>query len=152
MKIFIGADHRGYALKNKVARDLVAQGHEVVDVGTHRKGINCDYPRISFEVAQRVARVNNAKGVLICMSGIGHSIAANKIAGAYAALCYNKRAAILSRQHNNANILVVGAKFVKQKQMMAIIKAFLSTPFEGGRHARRVGQIKRMEKKVFKKK
>jgi len=150
MKIFIGADHRGVALKSKVTKRLTALGHDVVDVGTHKKDVSCDYPRISFDVARRVARDKEARGILICLSGIGHSIAANKIRGAYAALCYNKQAALLSRQHNNANILVVGAKFVKSHQMVPLIKAWLKTPFEGGRHARRVNQIKRREKKVFK--
>jgi RpiB/LacA/LacB family sugar-phosphate isomerase len=151
MKIFIGADHRGYALKNKVGQALTLLGFEVIDVGTHDQDSACDYPAISYAVASRVARARDARGLLICLSGIGHSIAANKVPGAYAALCYNKQAAILSRQHNNANILVLGSKFVKAKDIKPIILAWLKTPFEGGRHARRVGQIKRLEKAVFKK-
>ena len=151
MRIFIGADHRGYALKNKVALNLKGLGLKVVDVGTHKEGISCDYPKISFDVARRVAHTKEARGILICLSGIGHSIAANKIPGAYAALCYNKQAAILSRRHNNSNILVIGAGFVKENQIMAIIRAWLKTSFEGGRHTRRLRQIKQMEKMVFKK-
>ncbi len=149
MKIFIGADHRGYRLKNKIAIHLGREGHEVVDLGTHDPEKSCDYPKFSFGVAQHVAETPGSRGILICMTGIGHSIAANKVAGAYAALCYNKRAAVLSRQHNNANILVVGAKFVPAKEIMGLIRVWLKTEFAGGRHVRRVGQIKRTERRTM---
>ena len=86
------------------------------------------------------------------MTGIGHSIAANKVPGVYAALCYNKEAAALSRQHNNSNVLVLGAKFVSEKEMFEIIKIWLAEPFEGGRHLRRVNQIKAIELEFLKKK
>jgi len=148
MKIFVGADHRGYALKKRVVAHLQKTGHLVTDVGTHRPGVSCDYPQFAYRVAQQVTRTPGARGILICMSGIGHSIAANKVPGAYAALCYNKRAAVLSREHNNANILVVGARFIKQKDILEMIPVWLKTPFAGGRHARRVGQIKRIEARV----
>jgi len=152
MKIFIGADHRGYALKKKISSSLTKVGHQVVDVGTHQDKVSCDYPRFSYKVAQAAAGSKNARGILICMTGIGHAIAANKVPGAYAALCYNKQAAVLSREHNNANILVIGAKFVSFAAMKDMIRLWLVTPFAGGRHARRVAQIKRIERRALSKK
>jgi len=150
MKIFIGADHRGYQLKKSIAAQLTKQGHAIVDVGTQTSGTSCDYPQFSYAVARNVSQTPHSRGILICMTGIGHSIAANKVRGAYAALCYNKRAAVLSREHNNSNILVLGAKFVRRQDMMGIITAWLKTPADGGRHARRVSQIKRIECKTMK--
>ncbi len=150
MKVFVGADHRGFELKKKVAGVLKNQGHETIDVGTHDGGIDCDYPPIAYEVATQVVKNPGSLGILLCMSGIGHCIAANKVPGAYAALCYTKEAAVLSRQHNNANILVVGSKFVDEPTMLEMIKVWLSTPFEGGRHLRRVEQIKKIEKEFLK--
>ena len=147
-KIFIGADHRGFELKNKIKSILSKQNFEIIDVGTFQSDPPCDYPKISYEVACRVAKTKNARGILVCMTGIGHAIAANKVPGAYAALCYNKEAALLSREHNNANILVLGAKFVSTKQMLSIIDVWLKAEFTGGRHLRRVNQIKQIEKKV----
>ena len=150
MKIYIGADHRGFLLKAKTIKQLKVLGHDVVDVGTYSAKPPCDYPQISLKVATQVARDPAARGILVCMTGIGHSIAANKVPGAYAALCYNKKAAILSRQHNNANILVVGAKFVSPKDIPGIVSAWLKAEFEGGRHERRVNQIREIEKKFCK--
>ena len=151
MKIFIGADHRGYRLKNKIVMYLTDKGHEVIDVGTHKKGISCDYPKFSREVGLKVSKSKNSKGILVCMTGIGHSIAANKVPGVRAALCYTKKSAYFSRSHNNANLLVLGAKFVSQRELFSIISIWLKTSFEGGRHARRVLQIKRIEKEFCKK-
>ncbi|MCR4336859.1 MAG: ribose 5-phosphate isomerase B [Candidatus Omnitrophica bacterium] len=150
MKIFVGADHRGFALKKDVIDFFRAQGHTLVDMGTHEEGISCDYPKIALEVAEQVVQTINSRGILICMTGIGHTIAANKVPGAYAALCYNKEAAVLSRQHNNSNILVLGSKFVGQDSITEIIDVWLKTEFEAGRHLRRVEQIKSIEKKFLK--
>ncbi len=152
MKIFIGADHRGFAIKQKVVRLLNGLNHEVIDVGTKSADVPCDYPKVGYQVAAHVAKNRNSRGILVCMSGIGLSIAANKVRGVYAALCYNKEAAVLSRQHNNANVLVLGAKFVPEKDMSDIIKIWLTENFEGGRHLRRVNQIKAIEREYFKKK
>lgn len=146
LKIFIGADHRGYQFKNKIVQNLRRRKYAVVDMGTDADEVPCDYPKISYKVAGQVAKTKDSRGILVCMSGIGHSIAANKVPGAYAALCYNKNAAVLSREHNNSNILVLGARFVPASQMNAIITAWLKTPFAGGRHLRRVKQIKTIEK------
>src|SRR3989344_8564814 len=137
MKIYIGADHRGYKLKNKVVSLLRKEKYDVIDVGAYTDEVPCDYPDLSYRVGTAVAQKKDSRGILICMTGIGHSIAANKIKGVYAALCYNEKAAELSRQHNNANVLVLGAKFVPEKNFTRIIKKWLTTSFEGGRHLRR---------------
>jgi len=147
MKVFIGADHRGYELKEQIKELLGRLGHEAVDQGTDQPGEPCDYPKVSFSVAKEVAATEAGRGILVCMTGIGHSIAANKVKGVYAALCYNKDAARLAREHNNSNILVLGAKFVTPGEMEEIITTWLSTEFEGGRHERRVGQIRDFEEK-----
>ncbi|MCK5580999.1 MAG: ribose 5-phosphate isomerase B [Candidatus Omnitrophica bacterium] len=150
MKIFIGGDHRGFKLKKEITVLLKESGHTVEDVGVHEEGVICDYPSLSYAVATGVAKSKNARGILICMTGNGHVIAANKVKGAYAALCYNKQAALLSREHNNANILVLGARFTPKKDIQGIIKAWLNAKFEGGRHLRRIRQIKEIEKKTMK--
>lgn len=151
MDIFIGADHRGFELKKKILAHLQALGKNPIDVGTFDDTATCDYPILSKKVALDVVNhAPDAKGILLCMTGIGHSIAANKIPGAYAALVYNKEAAILSRQHNNANILVLGSKFVPEEMMFEIIDVWLTTSFEGGRHLRRTDQIKAIEKEFLK--
>jgi len=150
MKIFIGADHRGFELKEVVNNALKALGHEVVDLGTHTAGVACDYPEISYKVGLEVVRNPGSRGILLCMTGIGHSIAANKIPGIYAALVYNKEAAVLSREHNDSNVLVLGSKFVDTADMLEIINIWLSTEFEGGRHLRRKEQIQNIEKEFSK--
>lgn len=148
--IFIGADHRGFALKGKIIEILKGRGYEMVDVGTYAPQPDCDYPKLSLEVATNVARHKNSRGILVCMTGIGHSIAANKVPGAYAALCCNREMAALSRQHNNSNVLVLGSKFLSEKELFEIIDIWLTAEFEGGRHLRRVKQIKAIEKRFLK--
>jgi RpiB/LacA/LacB family sugar-phosphate isomerase len=150
MKIFIGADHRGFKLKDSIKKFLSGQGYEVQDQGSFQEGVPCDYPVFSCLVASAVAANPGSRGILVCMSGIGHTIAANKVPGAYAALCYNKEAAVLSRQHNDANIIVLGAKFVPEETIPDILQVWLTTPFEGGRHLNRVNAIKDIEKKFLK--
>jgi RpiB/LacA/LacB family sugar-phosphate isomerase len=150
MKIFIGADHRGFQLKKKINTILKSFGHEVVDQGTHDESVACDYPKIALEVASEVVKNPGSRGILLCMTGIGHSIAANKVPGIYAALVYNTEAAALSRQHNDSNVLVLGSKFVDEPQMIEIIKIWLSTAFEGGRHLRRKEQIQSIEREFSK--
>ena len=149
MKIYIGADHRGFRLKKEVLHLLEEKGYLVEDAGSYKEGVSCDYPQFSYKVAKAVAAHKDSRGILVCMTGIGHTIAANKVPGVYAALCYNRRAAKLSREHNNANVLVLGAKFVRRQDMKDIILTWLQTPFEGGRHQRRVNQIKRIERKAL---
>lgn len=149
-KVFIGADHRGVKLKQKMGEYLKALGHDVVDLGAFDEEKVCDYPDLSYKVAKEVAATRHSRGILVCMTGIGHAMAANKIPGVYAALCYNVQAAELSRQHNDANVLVLGSKFVSQRKMFDIIKTWLTAEFEGGRHARRVRKIKKIEKEFMK--
>ena len=151
MKIYIGADHRGFLLKSKIIALLKKLGHTPVDVGSFKEGEICDYPKLSYAVARAVGKSRTSRGILVCMTGIGHSIAANKVKGAYAALCYNPEAAALSRQHNNSNILVLGARFVSEAEIFEIVKTWLTAKFEGGRHLRRTRQIKQIEKEQFKK-
>ena len=146
MKIFVGSDHRGFQLKKSVDDLLKTLGHEVVDLGTYTQKKDCDYPRVSLKVAEEVLRNPGSRGILLCMTGIGHSIAANKVPGIYATLVYNKQAAMLSRQHNDSNILVLGSKFMVKSNMSQIIKIWLSTEFEGGRHLRRKKQIQNIER------
>ncbi len=147
MKIFVGADHRGFLLKNKIIRFLEKKGFKPGDLGIKRKGVICDYPLISLKVAEAVAANKGSRGILACMTGIGHSIAANKIPSIRAALCYNRESALLSRKHNDANVLIISSRFVEQKQINGIITVWLKARFEGGRHLRRVNQIKKIEKK-----
>jgi RpiB/LacA/LacB family sugar-phosphate isomerase len=150
MKIFIGADHRGFQLKKKIDDVLKGLGHEVADMGTQTEDIACDYPQIAYKVATEVVRNPGSRGILLCMTGIGHSIAANKVPGVYAALVYNKEVAALSRQHNDSNVLVLGSKFVDEANMLEIIRIWLSTEFEGGRHLRRKEQIQKIESEFSK--
>ena len=150
LTIFIGADHRGFIFKGKIGAMLKSLGHEVVDVGTYVLEPSCDYPAISFEVGKNVVQHKNSRGILVCLTGIGHSIAANKVPGIYAALCYTREAAEMSRRHNNANVLVVGSNFVSENTLMEIVKVWLETPFDGGRHLRRFKQIVAYEKKFLK--
>ena len=150
MKIFVGSDHRGFQSKKIVDDLLKALGHEVVDLGTPTDSAACDYPEIAYKVAMQVVRNPGSRGILLCMSGIGQSIAANKVPGAYAALVYNKEAAMLSRQHNDSNVLVMGSQFVDESSMKEIIKIWLSTGFEGGRHLRRKEQIQKIESEFSK--
>ncbi|MDP2940047.1 MAG: ribose 5-phosphate isomerase B [Candidatus Omnitrophota bacterium] len=145
-KIIIGADHRGFKLKEKIKLFLKAKGFAVEDKGTCSEE-PCDYPKIAFKVGLGVVRAKNSRGILICKTGIGDSIAANKVKGVRAALCYNMKAARLSRQHNDANVLVLGSDFVREKLAKEIIETWLKIEFEGGRHLRRINQIKRFEEK-----
>ena len=146
MKIYIGADHRGVNFKVKIIKILEKFGHQVIDEGTNTTSKSCDYPIVAQKVATKVAKARNGRGMLVCMSGIGQAMAANKIPGAYAALCYNAESARLSRLHNNANILVLSAKFIRQKDLGKILKMWLKTDFAGGRHLRRINQIRKIEK------
>lgn len=143
-KITIGADHRGFKLKEKIKAFLKAKGFSVKDAGAFSEE-SCDYPKIAFKVGKDVVGSQNRKGILICASGIGDSIAANKVKGVRAALCYNIKAARLSRRHNDANVLVLGSVFVKEKSAKKIIEVWLKTEFEAGRHLRRLNQIRSYE-------
>jgi RpiB/LacA/LacB family sugar-phosphate isomerase len=145
MRIGIGSDHAGYALKEAVKAFLPDLGAEVVDYGTGGES-SVDYPDFAFAVADAVGSAHCDRGILVCKTGIGMSIAANKILGIRAALCHNAEAARLSRAHNDANVLVLGAQWVNEGEAREIVKAWLTTAFEGGRHLRRVEKIMNFER------
>ena len=141
MKISIGCDHGGYDLKEAVKAHLTEAGHEVIDVGCYDKS-SCDYADFGRPAAEAVASGECDKGVLICTTGIGMSMVANKIKGVRAALCGNSTMASLTRLHNDANVLVLGAGIVGENLAMDIVDTFTDTPFSGDeRHARRIGKI-----------
>lgn len=143
MKIAIGSDHRGVKLK-KVLTDYLVKKHKVLDFGTFSED-SCDYPEYCFRVANEVSMRKAKFGIFICKTGIGSSIALNKVKGVRAALVHNLKGAKFSRLHNDANVLVFGAEFVKPDYAKRITGVWLNTKFEGGRHQRRINQIKRIE-------
>jgi ribose 5-phosphate isomerase B len=138
-KIHIGADHAGFELKTKVIEKLKAEGYEVVDHGTHSLD-SVDYPDYAHPTAAAVEQ-EQGQGILICGSANGVAITANKHQGIRAAICWSVEISQLARQHNNANILCIPARFVSEQEAMNIVDAFLSTEFEGGRHQNRVNKI-----------
>lgn len=144
MRIAIGNDHRGYAAKQRLARLIQEMGHEVLDVGSHNDGYS-DYPDYAFAVAERVGRGEVDRGVLICGTGIGMSIAANKVRGVRAACTHDLVTAEMSRRHNDANVLCLSADLQSEETLERIVRLWLETEFEGGRHARRVEKIKTYE-------
>jgi len=144
-KIYIGSDHAGYDLKMAVREFLVEQGFDVVDVGTYSKE-SCDYPDYARKVAESVVKDEKSFGILICGTGIGMSIAANKVPGIRAALANDIIAAKLSRAHNNANILCMGGRLIGKELSFEIVKTFLITSYDGGRHERRLRKIENIEK------
>jgi ribose 5-phosphate isomerase B len=140
MKFIIGSDHAGYALKEQVKAVLEKLGYAVEDVGCHSEE-SVDYPQPGKEVAARVASGEFPRGCLICGSGLGMSMIANRFRGVRAALCNDLYSAILSRRHNNANVLVMGGRLIGPELAREIVTVWLATPFEGGRHERRVAQL-----------
>ena len=137
MHVVVGSDHAGYKLKEHLKERLTAWGHEVEDVGTHSTD-SCAYPTFGVAVGKRVVALGGeARGVAVCGSGIGISIAANRIAGVRAALVSEPTAARLSRQHNDANVLCFGERLIGVAVAEESLRVWLETPFEGGRHARR---------------
>jgi ribose 5-phosphate isomerase B len=147
MRIAIGADHAGFSLKERLKSHLERAGHEIVDVGTD-SAESCDYPDFAAAVAERVASGRADRGVLVCHTGIGMSMAANKVAGVRAAAVENPEAARLTREHNDANVLALGARFVDPERAAEMLDIFLKTEFQGGRHSRRIAKIAGMEKAV----
>lgn len=144
MRIALGADHAGLPMKDHLRDYLQAQGHSVDDVVTH-SGDSTDYPDYAGEVARRVASAVADRGLLVCGSGVGMAIAANKVVGARAANCFSAEICALARAHNDANILTLGGRFLSEAEAEEIVQAFLDTPFEGGRHQRRVDKISALE-------
>lgn len=141
MKIAAGADHAGYAVKQAVVRHLRAQGHEVVDVGTDDGETSVDYPDFAHLVAEAVASGGAERGVLVCGTGIGMCMAANRHAGVRAADCTTPHLAEMSRRHNDANVLCLAGRLLSEDEAWAIAEVWMATPFDGGRHERRVARI-----------
>jgi ribose 5-phosphate isomerase B len=146
MKIAIGADHAGFALKQHLVATLTRLGHQVDDLGTHDTD-PVDYPGICASVARAVVGQGADRGIVIGGSGQGEQMAANKVAGARAALCNDLYTARLSRQHNDANVLAIGGRIVGCGLADEIVALWLSTGFEGGRHQRRIEQIAELERR-----
>lgn len=143
MKIAIGNDHAGYEAKVEVVKELEKQGYEVVDCGCYSKD-RCDYPDLSIAVAEKVLSNEVDFGVLICSSGEGISMAANRVKGIRCGLAYNDEVAALIKQHNNANIISFGAKFMSVEDIVKRINIFKDSSFEGGRHEQRVAKIEKI--------
>ncbi len=140
MRFAVGADHAGFVLKERLGARLSALGHQVQDFGTHSEE-SCDYPDFAQRVARAVAGGEADAGLLICGTGIGMSITANRFRGVRAARCCSVADARLAREHNNANVLCLGGRVLEAALAEQILDAFLSAQFAGGRHARRVAKI-----------
>lgn len=145
MKIAIAADHRGHAVKERISVLLHEQGHEVFDMGTNSSK-SCDYTDVAYPAAKSVADSQADRAILICGSGIGMDISANKINGIRAALCHDELTAQMSRRHNNSNVLCLASDVLGEELMRRIVASWLSTEFEpGGRHERRVRKLEWIE-------
>lgn len=144
MKISIGSDHGAFAMKEHLKQYLTEQGHQVVDCGTYSTD-SCDYADFAKAAAQLVASGDCDRGIVMCTTGIGISIAANKVRGIRCALCSEPYSAEMTRRHNDANMLAMGGALIGPNMADRIVDVFLGTEFEGGRHARRVGKIMAIE-------
>jgi ribose 5-phosphate isomerase B len=144
MRIAIGSDHRGYQLKSKIVVKLEADGHEVDDVGTMGSE-SVDYPDYASIVGKKISLHEADRGILVCGTGIGMAIAANKISGVRAATCWDELTAEMSRRHNDVNVLCLSADMLGERLIDRLVDVWLKTEFEGGRHARRVEKIGEIE-------
>ena len=144
MRIAIGSDHRGVAARQRLMGLLQRHGHEVVDCGSHGEDA-VDYPDIAADVARRVSEGSVERGILLCCTGVGMAIAANKLPGVRAATCHDEVTAEMSRRHNDLNVLCLSAEMIGPEVQDKLIQTWLTTPFEGGRHARRVAKIAALE-------
>ena len=144
MRLAIGSDHRGFGIKQKLVELVRSLGHEVSDLGPS-DSTPVDYPDFAFGVAKTVASADADRGVLICGTGIGMSIAANKVRGIRAALCLDPVTAEISRHHNDANVLCLGGDLITAEQAARIMRVWLKTEFDGGRHSRRLHKIEAEE-------
>jgi RpiB/LacA/LacB family sugar-phosphate isomerase len=147
--MIIGSDHAGFALKESVKGFLSSAGFRVFDAGTHREE-SVDYPDYGVLAAERVSSGEFEKGILICGSGVGMAIVANKFPGIRAALCLDEETARLSRRHNDSNILVLAGRKTETEAAERIIKAWMETPFDGGRHQKRLDKIREIEQRLCK--
>jgi RpiB/LacA/LacB family sugar-phosphate isomerase len=149
VRIIIGSDHAGFALKETVKRFLSSAGYRVFDAGTHREE-SVDYPDYGVLAAERVSSGEFEKGILICGSGVGMAIVANKFPGIRAAVCLDEETAGISRQHNDSNILVLAGRKTEPAAAERIVKTWMETPFEGGRHQKRLDKIRQIEQRLCK--
>ncbi|MSS70718.1 MAG: ribose 5-phosphate isomerase B [Candidatus Latescibacteria bacterium] len=140
MKIAIGSDHAGFRYKERIKEVLTAQGHEVTDFGTDSPE-SVDYPRFIRPVAEAVAHGDFDRGIVLGGSGNGEAMAANRVRGVRCSLCWSVDSARLAREHNDANVLSLGERLLSWDEVVAILDVWLTTPFEGGRHVRRIAQI-----------
>ena len=147
LRVAICADHGGFNLKKKLLKFLEARGYLVADLGTH-SAKSCDYPKIGSKVARGISFGEFERGILICKTGLGMSMVGNKFPNVRAALCQSVAQAVSSRQHNDANVIVFGANYTSFDKAREMLEAWFETPFLAGRHARRVEQIKDIEKKL----
>ena len=141
MKIAAGADHAGYVVKRSVVRRLRSQGHEVIDLGSDSDETSVDYPTYAHRVAGMVARGEADRGLLVCGTGLGMCMAANRHEGVRAAACFTPHLAEMSRRHNDANTLCLAGRVLSEDEAWAITEVWMTTPFEGGRHQHRVDLI-----------
>jgi RpiB/LacA/LacB family sugar-phosphate isomerase len=148
-KLLIASDHAGFVLKEKLKTYLEKKAIGIKDLGTYSKD-RCDYPLYAYELAKNISNKKFKRGILICKSGIGNSIVANRLPGVRAALCDNLKITKLSRQHNDSNVLVLGSGFVKPDLAKRMVSAWLNTKFLGGRHLRRIKLIDQIDKKIKK--
>ena len=144
MKIALGADHAGYLLKDSIRQYVAERGHQVIDEGTNTSD-SVDYPDFAARVAEDVAAGRAERGILVCGSGIGMAIAANKVPGVRAANICSEYEAQLSREHNNLNVLTLGARILSEDGAKHIVQIWLDTPFSGGRHSGRLEKIQNIE-------
>jgi len=145
LKIALGSDHRGYLLKERLKKMLKKMGHETVDIGTNGTDA-ADYPDFGIPVAEKTAGGETDRGIVVCGSGIGMSIAANKVRGARAAFCRTVEEARMTRQHNDSNVLALSERSFDDPQLEELVRAWLETPFDGGRHKIRIDKISEYEK------
>jgi len=147
MTVFIGSDHGGFAQKQAVFSSLVAEGFQVRDIGPHSLNLSDDYPDYAIQVAREVQKDPRARGILLCRSGEGMEMAANKVSGIRAALVWKPEVAVETRRDNDANVIVLPSDFVSETEAQAIVRAFLATDFSGEeRHQRRVEKMNELEK------
>ena len=140
MRIAVGSDHAGFAYKQQIAAMLRAEGHDVADYGTSSPA-SVDYPRFIRPVAEAVARGEHERGIVLGGSGNGEAMAANRVRGVRCSLCWNLESARLARQHNDANVLSLGERMMSADDALAIVRLWLATPFEGGRHEARIAAL-----------
>lgn len=148
MKVSIGSDHHGVGFKAQAATWLQSQGIEVIDVGSHDRDQPCDYPEAAGQVGRLVSRGDADRGILICGSGVGMAITANKFPGVRAAVCDSAPTAQLTREHNGLNILCLSGTLWRERDLLPVVQAFIETPFAGGRHQRRLDKITEIEKSL----